>query len=209
MTRAYLRLDPAFWERKRIEQAYPPGAISALIGIFCLAESQPERGRFRSEKLLRALLEDDAKWVPFLKEHGDLVVLGDARIYPPGWDEWQEGDWKVGERVQRIRGREHTVRPVPAVTTKTVRKRTPATVSDVTVPTVYTPSDGGRPAMPRSTPPGNLKERGGGGGAALAGRDSARPNGLSRISVDDLPSGLADLDELPPAPTTTDSGTRR
>jgi hypothetical protein len=105
MTRAYLRLDPGFFEKKVFEQEYPPAAAMALVGVFCLAEHQPERGRFRNERVLKALLGQYARWVPYLKEHGDIVVLADGRVYPPGWDEWQEGDWKVGERVKRIRGR--------------------------------------------------------------------------------------------------------
>jgi hypothetical protein len=105
MTRAYLRVDPGFFERKAIEQGYPDGAVVALVGVYCLAESQPERGRFRNERFLKALLDKRGRWVPYLKAHGDIVVMEDGRVYPPGWDEWQEGDWKVGERVKRIRDR--------------------------------------------------------------------------------------------------------
>lgn len=103
MTRAYLRLDPAFDERK---ESYPDGPYSALIATFCLAESQPERGRFRSEKYLRALLGRRGRHLPYLIEHRDLIALPDGRLYVEGWDEWQEGDWKVGERVARIRNRD-------------------------------------------------------------------------------------------------------
>jgi hypothetical protein len=60
MTRAYLRVDPAFFERKALTQDYPVGVFAALVGTLCLAETQPERGRFRSERLLRALLESTA-----------------------------------------------------------------------------------------------------------------------------------------------------
>jgi transcriptional regulator with XRE-family HTH domain len=105
VTRAYLRLDPGFFERKRIQQGYSAGQVSALIGVFCLAESQPERGRFRDARLLRALLGADGKELPTLISRGDVVVMPDGRLYPVGWDEWQEGDWKVGERIQRIRKR--------------------------------------------------------------------------------------------------------
>ncbi len=41
MTRHYIRLDPAFDERK---ESYPDGPYAALIGVLCLSESQPERG---------------------------------------------------------------------------------------------------------------------------------------------------------------------
>lgn len=105
MTRAYLRLDPGFFERKRIQQGYSAAQVSALIGVFCQAESQPERGRFRDERLLRALLGADGKELATLIAKGDIVRMPDGRLYPDGWDEWQEGDWKVGERVRRIRTR--------------------------------------------------------------------------------------------------------
>ena len=117
MARAYLRLDPAFFERKALDQKYPAGAVVALAGAFCNAEHQPQRGRFRNERVLRALLGPYAKWIPYLIAKRDLVRVGE-QLYVDGWDEWQEGDWKVGERVRRIRGR---------------RKATPATVN-VTVP---------------------------------------------------------------------------
>jgi hypothetical protein len=104
LTRAYLRLDPAFDERK---EAYPDGPYAALIACFCQGEMQPQRGRFRSERFLRALLGRRGRHVPYLIEHGDLVVMKDGRLYIDGWDEWQEGDWKVAERVARIRRRLH------------------------------------------------------------------------------------------------------
>ena len=53
MTRAYIRLDPQFDERK---EAYPDGPYRALVACLCLSESQPVRGRFRSMDYLRRLL---------------------------------------------------------------------------------------------------------------------------------------------------------
>jgi hypothetical protein len=102
MPRAYLRLDPAYDERK---ESYPDGPYAALIACFCQGELQPERGRFRNERYLRAILGPRGRHVPYLIEHGDLVRLPDGRLYIDGWDEWQEGDWKVTERVTRIRNR--------------------------------------------------------------------------------------------------------
>ena len=104
MTRAYIRLDPQFDERK---EAYPDGPYRALVACLCLAESQPVRGRFRSVEYLRRLLGKSGRHVQYLLEHGDVAVLVDGRAYVEGWDEWQEGDWKVGERVRRIRARRH------------------------------------------------------------------------------------------------------
>lgn len=102
MTRAYIRLDPQFDERK---ESYPDGPYRALVACLCLAEAQPVRGRFRSLGYLKNVLGRTGKHVPYLVEHGDLIVLTDGRVYIEGWDEWQEGDWKVGERVRRIRAR--------------------------------------------------------------------------------------------------------
>jgi hypothetical protein len=102
MPRAYLRLDPAFDERKA---DYPDGPYAALIATLCLAEHQPHRGRFRNAGYLRALLGKRGRHVPYLIAHGDLVTQADGRLYLDGWDEWQEGDWKVAERVARIRER--------------------------------------------------------------------------------------------------------
>lgn len=134
--RAYQRIDPRTYERKVLDQGYPLPAFAAYIGALNAGEAQPDRGRFRTEAVLRALLGPAGRWVGFLVERGDLVRLPDGRLYLEGWDEWQEGDWKVAERVTRIRN----------------RKRTPSSVADVTVETVthdtvapvYTPSDGDR-----------------------------------------------------------------
>lgn len=104
MARAYLRMDPAFYEKK-LEQGYPLAAIGALCGVLCLAELQPARGRFRDLAVLKALLGPAAaKQVAFLMERGDLVPEG-GRIYVDGWDEWQEGDVTVKERMARVRNR--------------------------------------------------------------------------------------------------------
>jgi hypothetical protein len=104
MTRAYLRVDTNYFERC-LERGDPPGAVGAYIAILCLAESQPKRGYFRNLAILRALLTPAfARHVAYLIEHGDLVERG-KRIYVDGWEEWQEGDWKVAERVERIRKR--------------------------------------------------------------------------------------------------------
>ena len=105
MTRAYIRVDPAFYERKVIEDGYPLPAVAALIGCLCLAEMQPNRGRFRDLSVLRALLGPAAKWTGYLIDNGDLKVNVNGSVYIDGWDEWQEGDVTVKERMQRIRNR--------------------------------------------------------------------------------------------------------
>lgn len=104
MTRAYVRLDPNLPEHKG---EYPDGAGFAFVMMLCLAEEQPKRGRFKSERLLRVLLEKRGRWVPFLIEHQDLVLQADGSLYVDGWDEWQEGDWKVSERISRVKNRKN------------------------------------------------------------------------------------------------------
>jgi hypothetical protein len=118
MSRAYLRVDPAFYERK-LEQGYTLPQIAAYVGCLCLADSQTNRGRFRDLPVLKALLGPGARHVPFLLERGDLVLELRGRVYVDGWDEWQEGDWQVKERLARVRS-------------KRGRRATPAAVSSDT-----------------------------------------------------------------------------
>jgi hypothetical protein len=104
MTRAYLRLDPNFFERKAIDQGYPLPVLAAFIGCLCLADSQPQRGVFRDEKVLRTLLGPAGRYLPQLIERGDLVRDG-SRIRVDGWDIWQEGDVTVADRMARYRNK--------------------------------------------------------------------------------------------------------
>lgn len=129
--RAYLRLDPNLADRKH---DYPDGAHRAFTDTLCFAEQQPHRGRFRSAKLLAVLLDKRARWIKYLVEHGDLIEQPDGSLYVDGWDEWQEGDWKVHERVARIRNKKRRGDTPPTDTGVT---------PDVTVPTVDTPLSGG------------------------------------------------------------------
>ena len=128
MTRAYIRLDPSFDERK---ESYPDGPYAALVATLCLSEHQPERGRFRSLDYLSRLLGKRGKHVRFLLSHGDILELPDGRVYVDGWDEWQEGDWKVAERVARIRSRpKHTLPVTPPVTVGVTLHPTKAAETD-------------------------------------------------------------------------------
>jgi hypothetical protein len=124
--RAYLRLDPHASDRK---SDYPDGAFRAFFETLCHAEQQPQRGRFRNRKLLAVLLEKRARWIPYLIEHGDLVETESGKLYVDGWDEWQEGDVTVSERMRRLRSRQKGVTPTDTPT--------------VTPPTVTQPSSGG------------------------------------------------------------------
>lgn len=133
--RAYLRLDPNIVDTK---SHYPDGAFRAFIECLTFAEQQPLRGRFRNVRLLRVLLDRRGRWLSYLVDRGDLVERSDGSLYVDGWDEWQEGDWKVHERVARIRNKK---RPIP--TPPTVTHVTP----DVTVKSVITPHSGKRLAV--------------------------------------------------------------
>jgi hypothetical protein len=173
VTRAYLRLDPGFDERKN---AYPDGAYAALVATLCIAESQPQRGRFRSISYLKALLGKRGRWVTYLLEHRDVVVQKDGRVYVDGWDEWQEGDWKVGERVRRIRSR-----PRGDVTPETVTDVTLATVTNDSVQsesseTIATES----PARLDLSDGGRLSAGAGGAGHSAGGDDSDRGHRTAR-----------------------------
>jgi hypothetical protein len=137
MSRAYIRLDPGFDEHKH---DYPDGAYAALVATFCLAESQAQRGRFRDLSYLKALLGKRGRWLKYLVEHQDVVVLPNGRVYVEGWDEWQEGDWKVGERVGRIRRR---LKPPRTVTRTVTGVTADVTVENVTLQNLALSSAGG------------------------------------------------------------------
>lgn len=94
LPKAYLRLDP------NIDQHDDPGAMVVLL---CEANRQIPRGRFSNLTRLRQIL--GSKRLGVAIERGDLVWLSGSTYYVDGWDEWQEGDITVGERMFRMRGR--------------------------------------------------------------------------------------------------------
>ena len=100
--RAYVRLDPAFPDHKAV---YPDGAVVALTFCFCFGAQQPRPGWFRNRRLLAALLDRRARWIPYLVERRDLIEHPDGSLYIEGWEEWQEGNWQVAERMRRVRDR--------------------------------------------------------------------------------------------------------
>jgi len=137
--RAYLRYSPRTFYDKAVVDRYPPGAFAAFSAVLCLAEEQPERGRFRSERLLRLHLDEPmdgirigwGKWVAYLLEHGDLERRPDGSLYVAGWDEWQEGDVTVAERMARLRAKRSNAADRNA---DTVLVTPTVTVPAVTVP---------------------------------------------------------------------------
>lgn len=94
LPRAYLRISPD------LDQHEDPLTMLRLI---CAAHRQPERGRFRGNaSLIRAL---GKKRFHEAVARGDLERCRDDQWYLVGWDEWQEGDLTVGERMKRMRSR--------------------------------------------------------------------------------------------------------
>ncbi len=102
MTRAYHRVDPLMDERKG---HYTPAQLGAFLKVQLLAGRQSNRGRFRSVAALKAMLPGAyARHVDFLVAEGDLVQNGTG-IYIDGWQEWQEGDLTVRDRMAALRNR--------------------------------------------------------------------------------------------------------
>lgn len=94
MPRAYLRVDP------NIDQH--PDPLGMLL-LLCAGARQADRGRFKDlGTVQRALGRSRAK---ALEARGDVEQLADGRWYIAGWDEWQEGDYTVAERMRRMRAR--------------------------------------------------------------------------------------------------------
>lgn len=127
--KAYHRTDPLMDERKG---HYAPAQFGAFVKVQLLAGRQTRRGRFRSVAALKAMLPSAyARHVEFLVEQGDLIPASRhapcdqcppgppprGEVYIDGWDEWQEGDLTVGERMRVLRER-HGIEPRKAAMTK-------------------------------------------------------------------------------------------
>lgn len=86
---------------------YTPAQFGAFLKVQLVAGRQSNRGRFRSIEALRGTLPAAyARHVPFLVEEGDVSVKHDGSVYIPGWDEWQEGDLTVRERMAKLRNKQ-------------------------------------------------------------------------------------------------------
>ena len=103
MTRAYHRVDPLMDERK---SHYSPAQFGAFLKVQLVAGRQKVRGRFRSIAHLRgAMPAPYLRYVDFLISEGDLDVCPDGSVYVDGWQEWQEGDLTVKDRMAALRNR--------------------------------------------------------------------------------------------------------
>lgn len=100
--KAYLRIDPLIAVRKA---HYTDGQFRAYIETLTLALLQKERGRFLSMAQLRALLGRRGKHAAFLLSQGDISEKRAGAVYVEGWDEWQEGDLTVRDRMAALRNR--------------------------------------------------------------------------------------------------------
>lgn len=94
LPRAYLRIDPNM-------DAHPDP--EAMLTLILFGNRCSERGRFRSLTALEKLL--GKKRLKACLDRKDLVPISGGRYYVSGWDEWQEGDLTVGERMSRVRKR--------------------------------------------------------------------------------------------------------
>ena len=117
--------------------AYPPDAIVAFYGLLELAEEQPRRGHFESERLLRILLEGPAclgrrfaRQVPFLILQGDLVPASGGGLDVEGWEILQEGDTTIADRVARFRSRKRNAAANAAANGEVTPTLTPDVTED-------------------------------------------------------------------------------
>lgn len=193
---------------------YPADAIVAFYGMLELAEEQPKRGHFESERLLRILLEGPdghgrryAKQVPFLIAQADLVLDATGGLDVEGWDILQEGDTTIADRVSRFRARKRAAGNGPANGPANAGANGAANgdvTAGLTVPVTVEPRAGVARA---SRPARNAVAT-----DSVTVTDSVSvANGVEKgvrapghlESIRDLLPRLGDLDELPPAATTT------
>jgi hypothetical protein len=82
MTRAYIKLDPGFPDRK---DYYPDGPWRALVTLFCYAAHQPTPGTFKNDKLVKVLLGRHARTGHSSWSAGRTGRKVRSRQSRPGW----------------------------------------------------------------------------------------------------------------------------
>ena len=135
MPRAYLRMSPD------LDQHPDP---LAMVRAMCAAARQPERGRFRHQVTLERAV--GKRQFRFMVERGDIVPAGSGvGVYLAGWDEWQEGDWTVAERMRRMRQRrkETKAKNVSRVTPVSSPRRNDVTTDAYTTDSSYSSAGDG------------------------------------------------------------------
>jgi hypothetical protein len=93
LPRAYLRMSP------NLDQHPDP---LGMVMLMCAAARQPERGRFKDRRVLERVV--GRKRLTEMRARADVVAVAGG-YYVEGWDEWQEGDMTVSERMRRLRAR--------------------------------------------------------------------------------------------------------
>jgi hypothetical protein len=93
LPRAYLRMSP------NLDQHPDP---LGMVMLMCAAARQPERGRFKDRRVLERVV--GRKRLTEMLARADVVAVAGG-YYVEGWDEWQEGDMTVSERMRRLRAR--------------------------------------------------------------------------------------------------------
>lgn len=178
--KAYLRIDP------NLDHTHPePGAFVRLL---CAAARQPKRGRFKAWALVeRALGRAQARkhrdvWHDIKEDHGAWIV--------DGWDNWQEGDHTVQERMRRYRERHSSV---TGAVTRTVTS--PSHERGLVEPSSLLP-----PTPPNNPPPGvgqQAPERNG-AAAAKGPTNGHSDHGLSKsfLTRDAHRATIADAERL-------------
>jgi hypothetical protein len=87
----------------------------AMVKAMCSAARQPDRGRFRHPEVLERIV--GRRQYRAMVERGDVVKADPGPgVYLDGWDEWQEGDHTVAERMHRMRERRKRNKTVSRVT---------------------------------------------------------------------------------------------
>lgn len=93
--KAYLRMSP------NLDQHPDP---LAMVKAMCAANRQPERGLFREAVVLERAV--GRKAYKAMVQRGDIKPADPAPgIILAGWDDWQEGDLTVAERMRRMRAK--------------------------------------------------------------------------------------------------------
>lgn len=183
LPRAYLRIDP------NVDQAYPE-LRNTFVGLLCSAGRQPERGRYRDRHTVEALHSR-----PFVRrsfDRGDLTELADGRVYVVGWDEWQEGDMTVAERMRRMRERRRRGVTAPS------HHRNGVTTDAVTT-TGIPPSHGVDVGADSPPPPAERGRREEGTNPRAQGT-APRQTGTSPRDLDESPRQVARREKRDPTP---------
>jgi len=166
MPRAYLRIDP------NLDQH--PDPLGMLL-LLCAGARQAERGHFKDRAVVvRAI---GVARTTALIARNDISQLPDGRWYIEGWDEWQEGDYTVGERMKRMRARRRRNPSVTAVTVPSSPPRNVVTTDASTEKTLssYLSTGDGDEDFPSPTGVGRRKD----GTNPRALRTNPRANGHS------------------------------